>query len=124
MIVFEWISSCFSQRGRALWLYKRGLKKAKARDHQGAIADYTSMIGLRVMPPDVLAMVLYHRALGFLALGDDQKGHDDLNAVLAMGESLVNVKTMARQTLAAKESWTSDRSARSGPTPTQGGKKC
>jgi hypothetical protein len=115
MIVFEWINSCFSQRGRALWLFNRGLKKAKRRDHLGAIADYTSMIGMRVMPPDVLAMVLYHRAIGFLALGDDQKGHDDLNTVLAMGESLINVKTMARQRLAATEPRASKHSTRSGP---------
>jgi hypothetical protein len=104
MNIFDWISSRLSQRGMASWLYKRGLAKAKKRDHQGAIADYTSTIGMRVMPPDVLAMVLYHRALVFLAIGDDRKGRDDLSAVLAMGESLVNVKTMARQKLAVMES--------------------
>jgi hypothetical protein len=108
----------------ASWLYKRGLKKAKRRDHQGAIADYTSMIGMRVMPPDVLAMVLYHRAVGFLAIGDAGKGKDDLNAVLAMGESLVNVKTMARQKLASTESPTGKRNWRSGPNANPKREKC
>ena len=104
MNLFDWISSWFSKRGMAFWLYKRGLAKAKKRDHQGAIAAYTSTIGMQVMPPDVLAMVLYHRALEFLAIGDDRKGEDDLKAVLAMDELLVNEKTMARQKLAAAKS--------------------
>jgi carbon storage regulator len=36
--------------------------------------------------------------------GDNQKGAADLDAVLAMNESAVNVKTMARQKLARMES--------------------
>jgi len=125
MNVFGWIASCFSKGGTALWRYKRGLAKAKRRDHQGAIADYTSTIGMRGMSPDVLAMVLYHRALEFLAIGDDQKGEADLRAVLAMRESLVNVKTMARQKLAVTESRTSHGSTRkSGPSANPRRAKC
>jgi hypothetical protein len=74
--------------------------KAKKRDHQGAIVDYTAAIGIKDTPADVMAMALYHRALEHMAAGDDQKGSDDLQAVLALQESLVNVKTMARQMLA------------------------
>jgi len=112
MNVLEWLSSFFSRRSMASRLYNRGLAKAKKRDHQGAIADYSSTIGMRVLPPDVLAMVLYHRALGFFAIGDEGKGEDDLKAVLAMHESLVNVKTMARQKLASTESQANTRNTR------------
>lgn len=48
-------------------------------------------------------MVLYNRALVHVAAGDDQKGAVDLDAVLAMNEALVNVKTMARQKLVRME---------------------
>ena len=46
-------------------------------------------------------MALYNRALVYVAAGDDSKGVDDLDAVLAMdGEMMiVKVKTMARQKL-------------------------
>jgi hypothetical protein len=55
-------------------------------------------------PSDVKAMALYNRALVHVAAGDDRKGVDDLDAVLAMAEARVNVKTMARQKLAKLES--------------------
>ena len=117
----------FLQRGRASWLYRRGVKKAKKRNHQGAIADYTSTIDLRVMSPDELAMVLYHRAIGFFAIGDHPRGTEDLETVLAMDKSILsaNVKTMARQMLAATKPQASDRSTRaSGPNANPGRDQC
>jgi len=45
-------------------------------------------------------MALYNRALVFCAIGDNVKATDDLNLVLGMEESFVNIKTMARQKLA------------------------
>ena len=82
----------------------RGMAKAKKHDHEGALEDYTTMIGMPGMPADLLAMALYNRALVYVAEGDDRKGAADLDAVLAMNEALVNVKTMARQKLARMES--------------------
>jgi hypothetical protein len=61
------------------------------------------MIGIPGTPADLTAMVLYNRALVFVAAGDDRKATDDLNAVLAMKEASVNVKTMARQKLSRME---------------------
>jgi hypothetical protein len=104
MKVYDWLTNCLSNRTKALSLYKRGMKKATKRDHQGAIADYTATIGLPDTPADVIAMVLYNRALVYVATGEDRKGAEDLEAVLAMKEGLVNVKTMARQKLARMES--------------------
>ncbi|MEQ8786989.1 MAG: hypothetical protein RIC55_11845 [Pirellulaceae bacterium] len=99
MNVFGWLSGRFSNRGKAMWLYKRGMKKAKQHNHQGAIDDYTTTIGMLETPNDVKAMALYNRALVHVASGEDQKGVDDLDAVLLMKEMLVNVKTMAREKL-------------------------
>ncbi len=104
MNIFHWLTNCFSDRGTAMSLYKRGMAKAKRHDHEGALEDYTTMIGMPGTPADLLAMVLYNRALVYVAAGDDQKGAADLDTVLAMDESLMNVKTMARQKLARMES--------------------
>ena len=104
MNIFHWLTSCFSGRGKAVSLYKRGMAKAKKHDHQGALEDYTTTIGMPGLPADLLAMVRYNRALVYVAAGDEPKGAADLDAVLAMNEALVNVKTMARQKLARMES--------------------
>ena len=72
------------------------MAKVKKHDHEGALEDYTTMIGMPGTPADLLAMVLYNRAIVYVAAGDDQKAAADLHAVLAMDEALVNVKTMAR----------------------------
>ncbi len=104
MNVLNWLASCFSNRGNPMALYKRGMGKAKRHDHQGAIEDYTATIQMPGTPADLVAMVLYNRALVYVASGDDRKGADDLDAVLAMNEALVKVKTMARQKLARMKS--------------------
>lgn len=104
MNIFQWFTRYFSSRGKAMSLYKRGMAKAKKHDHVGALEDYTTLIGMPGAPADLLAMVLYNRALVYVAAGDDKKAAADLDAVLALNESLVNVKTMARQKLARMES--------------------
>ncbi len=104
MNVLNWLTNGFSNRGKAVSRYKRGMAKAKKHDHDGAIDDYTTVIGIPGTPADLMAMVLYNRALVYLATGDDRKGTDDLDAVLAMKETLVNIKTMARQKLAGMKS--------------------
>ena len=103
MDILRWLTGHFSHRGKALSLYRRGMVRAKKHDHQGAIDDYTTTIGMPNVPTDVRAMALYNRALVHVAMGDERKGIKDLEAVLAMDESLVNVKTMARQKLARME---------------------
>ena len=104
MRILDWLASSFSNRSKALSLYRRGMAKAKKHNHQGALEDYTTMIGMTSTPSDLLAMVLYNRALVYVATGDEPKGAADLGGVLAMNEALVNVKTMARQKLARMES--------------------
>lgn len=104
MNTFKWLAGYFSGHGKAMSLYKRGMAKAKKHDHQGALEDYTAMIGMPGTPADLLAMVLYNRALVYVATGNEPKGAADLDAVLSMNEALVKVKAMARQKLARMES--------------------
>ena len=104
MKALNWLTNRFSNRRKALSLYKRGMTKAKKHDYEGAIEDYTKTLGMPNTPSDVKAMVLYNRALVHVTAGDDRKGFDDLDAVLAMDQAPANVKTMARQKLARKQS--------------------
>ena len=99
MNVFYWLIGHFSNRGKALSFYKRGWARAQKHDHHGAIDHFTTAISLPDTPTDLRATALYERGLTHVAAGDDLKGVDDLNAILAMEEALVNVKTMARQQL-------------------------
>jgi hypothetical protein len=82
------------------------MARARKRDHEGAIKAYSATIGMPKAPADVKALALYYRAIVHMAAGDDRKGADDLDAVLAMDEALVtvNIKTMARQKIANIES--------------------
>ncbi len=108
MNVVGWFKSGFSARHKALWNYKRGIARAKRRDFEGALANYTTAIELAGVPAEVIAMALYNRALVYVAAGDDAKGVDDLDAILAMDGAMVivNVRTMAKQKLAKMESRT------------------
>lgn len=108
MNLLGWIKGNFSVRRKALWIYRRGMARAKKHNREGALVDYTSAIEMPNVPADVKAMALYNRALVYLAAGDDPKGVDDLGAVLAMDGAMmmINVKTMARQKLAKIESRT------------------
>jgi hypothetical protein len=111
MNILDWLAGHFSNRRRALLLYKRGGARARKRNRQGAIDDYTAAIAMRDMPDEVKAMALYHRALVHVAAGDAPKGVDDLNEVLAMDEGFCNIKTMARRRLAALEDLANEKPA-------------
>jgi tetratricopeptide (TPR) repeat protein len=95
----RWWNSLFTDRGKALSLYRRGMGRANEHDHDGAIRDYTAAIEMQAVPPDVKAMTLYNRALAYAAAGDDAKASGDLQAVLALAEAPADVKTACRQKL-------------------------
>ena len=84
------------------------MARAKKHNHQGAINDYTAAIDMPGIPASVKAMALYNRAVMHVAAGDRSKGMDDLDAVLAMGGTFVNVKSMARHKLAMMKSRSSN----------------
>ncbi len=100
MSIFTWLNDFRSARTKASSLYKRGMAKAIKRDQRGAMKDYTTAISMVDAPPDIVAMTRYNRALLHVSQGNDQQAVDDLQAVLAMDELLINVKTMSRQKLA------------------------
>ena len=104
MNIFRWLTWQRSVRRMALSLYKRGMARAKKRDYRGAIDTYTKAIDMPETPAEVKAMVLYNRALVLVATGDVQKAVGDLDAVLAIDEVPVNVRTMARLKLAKIDS--------------------
>lgn len=94
-----WLQGVFSGHGKAMSSYRRGMAKAEKHNHQGAIDDYSAAIDDSAAPKDVQAMALYNRALVYCAIGEQLKATQDLNLVLEMEESFVNIKTMARQKL-------------------------
>jgi tetratricopeptide (TPR) repeat protein len=96
---FESMVNRGSGRSKALALYKRGMAKAKKRDHGGAIEDYSASIDMSDAPPDVTAMALYNRAIAYAAAKDTDRALDDLNAVLAMTELPANIKAAANEKL-------------------------
>lgn len=114
MSVFTWLKSLFSNRGKALLLYRRGMARAKKRDHEGAILDYTAAIDMPNAPPDVVAMALYNRALAYAAEEGNPKAIDDLRKVLAMTKTPAGIKTEARRKLERmkRQSGTKNESAR------------
>jgi len=97
MNIASWLNRLFSRRGKALALYRRGMAKAKQRDQQGAIDDYTAVIDMPDAPADVRAMALYNRAVVRVAAGDKLKGTDDLHAVLEMNGVPDEIKAQAKQ---------------------------
>ena len=84
-------------------LYKRGMEKAKKPDHRGAIEDYSASLEASNASAELRCMVLYNRALAYVADGDQAKGTQDLELVLAMGDAPANVQAMAKQKLSRME---------------------
>ena len=92
-----WVMSWFSQRGKALALYRGGMAKASQRDYEGAIADYSAAIQAPEIPTDVKAMAVYNRALAYSAIDEDAKAAEDLAGLLEMPGLPENVRTAAQQ---------------------------
>lgn len=104
MNVLNSLKSLFTCRGRALSMYRRGMRFAREHNHKRAIEEYTAAIELEDAPVDVKAMALFNRGLVLMAAGDFQKSVDDLTAVMAMDDAPQNIRTMAQQKLAKRES--------------------
>jgi hypothetical protein len=103
MNILNWLGELFSERGKALRLYRRGMQKAHGHNNAGAIQDYTALLAMDAAPLDLRAMALYNRALVYVAIGDVDHGAEDLHAVIEMDESAGAIRTMARQKLARME---------------------
>ncbi len=99
MNLWRKIASVFSHRSWALAHYHTGLALSRSNDNSGAIAEYTCVIETDVTPPDLKAMALYNRALVHCLIGNQQQATLDLEGLVALSSTPVNVRTMARQRL-------------------------
>jgi len=99
MNIFSWWQGRFTDRGKAVKLYRSGMELARKKDHPAAIQDYTTAIELSEELPDVRAMALYNRALMYLAMEDAPKATTDLKTVLDMPKAPNDIKIEAKQRL-------------------------
>lgn len=97
--LFNWLTGRYSQRAKAMWLYRRGMIKAKLRDHAKAVADYTAVIEMDEAPADIRAMALYNRSLVYSGSHNESGAIDDLEKLLQLVGAAENVKTEARRKL-------------------------
>jgi hypothetical protein len=97
--LLSWWRSLGSVRNAGLALYKRGMTQANQHHDVSAMASYTEVIELLDVPPDVRAMALYNRALLHVNNKNFAKAQDDLNVILALPQSLPQIKLAARQKL-------------------------
>lgn len=86
-------------RYRAMWLYRRGMMRARLHKNQAAIADYSAVIDMESASADVRAMALYNRALVYYATAHEADAIDDLHQILEMADVAENVKTESRRKL-------------------------
>ena len=104
MNLLGWLIGGFSNRGKSLSLYRRGMAKSKQHDHQGAIEDYTAAIDMPKTPGDVKAMALYNRALVYAAARQGSQATADLDTILGMPEAPPQIKAEAKRKLARMQS--------------------
>jgi hypothetical protein len=99
MKFLNWLKGKLSHRNKAMWLYRRGMLKAKLRDHRAAIADYTTVIDMADATDSLRAMALYNRSLVHAAVNQMPQAMDDLRSLLELPGATGNVKTEARRKL-------------------------
>jgi hypothetical protein len=99
MTFFDWFKGNFSQRKRAMAIYRRGLARANEHDVKGALADYSAVIEMDDAPADIRAMALYNRSVVHGANHDDVQAIGDLEMLLEMPAASAAVKTEARRKL-------------------------
>lgn len=100
MQLWNWLCERYSPRGKIFARYKHGLSCARRHDHTGAIADYDAVIAATAAGADLISMARYNRALVNAAAGNQQLAEHELQAVIALRETPINVRTAARQKLA------------------------
>ncbi|HYW78999.1 MAG TPA: hypothetical protein VE890_05450 [Thermoguttaceae bacterium] len=73
------------------------MAKARKRDYDGAITDYSAAIQAPNIPKDVKAMAIYNRALAYSAKHEDAKATADLTVVLETPGLPANIRIYAQQ---------------------------
>ena len=101
------LQELFSAKGRATASYKRGMKHAKERKYDAAIADYNTVLEMPKAPADVKAMALFNRALTYSSIREYEKAREDLDKVLALPNLAADIRDAAKQKLDRLEKRTS-----------------
>lgn len=99
MTVLAHFKSLIFGKPRAIWLYRRGMLRAKLHRNDLAIADYTAVIERVNARGSLRAMALYNRALVYCAISQESNAIADLNLVLEMSDATRDVRTAARRKL-------------------------
>lgn len=89
----------FTARGRVLALVDQGMKLAKKNESGKAIELYSTVINSSEAPRDVIAMAMFNRALALTAIDNLEEAKQDLTAIIAMPESLTQIKRSASDKL-------------------------
>ncbi len=97
MGLFSKLFGSLTPRGKAMSLYKEGIRKAEERDLEGAIASYSAVIEMASAPGDVKAMALFNRSLAYSRTQNEERAAKDLELVLAMEEATPQTKTAAKE---------------------------
>lgn len=104
MTIANWFKRKLTDESNSLTLYRRGMKKAKTKDHQGAIRDFADAFELPDTSAEVTAITKFNRALVLIANGDFDKGADELRTVINSDGVPSSVKKMAQRKLAKRTS--------------------
>jgi hypothetical protein len=99
MGLWQWCSAVFTDAGKILARYKRGMRRANAHDYNGAIDDYDAVIASPNSGSALRCMARFNRAVAHVALGQITIAVQELTSVVAESETPVNVRTAARQKL-------------------------
>ena len=96
MSAFDFLTNLFSQRAKAQSLFARAMEKAKNKDTEGALEDYTAVIRIEKASSSLKSMAMFNRALAYSAAGQYDEAKDDLDAVLAEKSTPSNVRAAAK----------------------------
>lgn len=99
MALLDWLRAKLSPKRRAIWLYRRGVLRARAGQSSAAVEDYGEVIDTPEIDPNVRAMALYNRALLLWSSGNETAAHEDLHRVLEDSGASEQVKIEARRKL-------------------------
>ncbi len=89
----------FTARGRVLALVEQGMALAKKNESGKAVTLYSKVIDSSETPRDVVAMAMFNRALAFTAIDKPKEAEQDLKAIIAMPESMTQIKKSASDKL-------------------------
>jgi tetratricopeptide (TPR) repeat protein len=96
MSIFARLFGIFSKSAKAEALFARAMEKAKNKDAEGALEDYTAVINMAKASPSLKAMATFNRALAYSNLSQYSEAKTDLENVIAAPHTPANVRAAAK----------------------------